>query len=128
MVAVPSRISAADLLSKQQPNFSETECGSNILQSLDKFVEDTGRTANAYTTLGITYLSCGNLSLAEDRFNYAIELARKDSNSFAELVARYGLLEIDFLLGKINEKEREALIKDISSKLPNRRGLRKIFR
>lgn len=127
MIVVPSGIASATEISNQQNNSVEIECSPKILKSLENFVKDMGRTADAYTTLGITYLSCGNLNLAEKRFNYAMELAEaEDNDDTAKSVAQYGLFEIDFLSGKISKKERDALTEEIALKLPNHRGLKKI--
>lgn len=127
LVVVPSDVTSARLLSDKEPTSDAIECSPKILKNLEKFVEKMGKTADAYTTLGITYLSCNELKLAENRFNDAVEVAKKDTNRTAELIARYGLLEIDFLLGEITENEKKALTKEIADKIPNTEGFRAIW-
>lgn len=123
MAMVPSETASANPFPKS--NSVNTECKTNMLEGLEKFIEDRGRTPDAYTSVGIVYLSCGNLALAEDKFIEAIQLTKGDSNSFAEPIARYGLWEIDFLQGKIDAVQRNDLIKEIYAKFPvkKRRGL-----
>jgi uncharacterized protein HemY len=115
MVVIPPSIASADLISDVQLNTVKTECSTEILESLEKFVEDMGSTADAYTTLGCRYLKCGNYSLAKERYNKAIELA--ESGSIAELVARYGLGEIGFKLDNTDNNERDTLSNEIQNRL-----------
>ncbi len=117
MIAVPSDIASADLISQLPSNSVETECSTEIIQSLEKFVKNLKPTADVYVNMASTYEDCGNYTLAEKRYNKAIKLAKTDNDLMSKLVARYGLEEIKFLTKKIDEDEYIVNTKDIKDQL-----------
>lgn len=94
------------------------KCNTETLELLEQFVRDMGATADAYTTLGGTYLNCDDYPNARKRFNDAIELAKPDDEpNEAGLVAEYGLVVIDFLEKKIDRDKWETKTKEIKERL-----------
>lgn len=84
-------------------------CNSESLKLLEDFVRDTGKVADAYTTLGGTYLDCQDFKSAREWFNKAIKSIEDNETTEAKLVAEYGLVVIDFLEGEIDEDEYKRL-------------------
>ena len=78
------------------------------LKLLEDFVRDMGKVADAYTTLGGTYLDCKDFKSARQWFNKAIELEDNETTE-AKLVAEYGLVVIDFREEEIDEDEYKRL-------------------
>ena len=94
------------------------KCSPENLKLLEDFVRAMGKTADAYTTLGGTYLDCDDYPNAKKRFNDAIKLAENhDEPTEAVLVAEYGLVMIDFLEQKIDRDECIALTTEIKERL-----------
>lgn len=99
-------------------------CSPEMLDTLEKFVDDMGmgEIADAVVTLGGTYLNCEKYNPAREKFEQALTLPNTDSNCIAKLIAKYGLVVIDFKTQEINEDAYKNKTEEIGEEINDRLG------
>ena len=93
------------------------EYSPEILEAIEKFVDDAGGIEDAVVTLGATYLSCEKYDAARKKFEQVINSPATDSNRIAQLVAKYGMVVINFKTQKIDKDEYEQKTVEIGNKI-----------
>jgi tetratricopeptide (TPR) repeat protein len=91
-------------------------------QNVIQIPEEQQNQLDSYMRLGFEYKQLAKYDLAEAAFSKAIALSQKEEDSEKNLFSQAELIDTQFLSGKISEKQRYTLTKEIKMAYENLSG------